>query len=537
MNDTEIQEGLRDYYGSIEPGDSVRASKLVGAAIGARRGRSASGTRARPRILVGVAAALTVALVGGGFAAWRTGPNGSLPGGPAGSPSASASSAISSVPSASSIDVATASPVATGSPIAGATETAQRSPSATLHRATSATPAGHFSATGSMDKAYDTATLLLDGRVLMTGDSKRVAFGNYTVAVYTTAAELYDPATGKFSPTGSMVQPQGGATVTRLTDGRVLFAGGAEFSSSGGQLVITRLATAELYDPATGTFSITGSMTDPRNDHTAALLTSGEVLIAGGDLNSTDEDKTAELYDPVTGAFKPTGDMTKGRAMARAVALADGRVLVLGYYSGTTVTSSADMYDPRTGTFSSAGSMTTARLSPVVTLLHDGRVLIASGQMFSSAASAELFDPATGAFTATGSFITDRAITSGALLGDGRVLFAGGTSTPQAGFVPLEPAGGRVAAAFGGGVAAPALAFADFGGAPTPTAGAGVPGATSPSTTLSSAELYDPATGKFVKTGSMRTPRAANTATVLLDGRVLITGGDATGLTAELYQP
>jgi hypothetical protein len=532
MNDTDIQQDLRDYYGSIVPGDSVRTSKLVAAAIGARRGRSTSGTWARPRILVGVAAALTVALVAGaGFAAWRTGPNGGLRGGPAGSPSASASAATSSMPSASLIDVATATPVA------NATETAAQSPSATRHAATSATPAGQFSATGSMDKAYDTATLLLDGRVLMTGDSKRVAFGNYTVAVYTTAAELYDPATGKFSPTGSMVQPQGGATVTRLADGRVLFAGGAQFSSSGGQLVITRLATAELYDPTTGAFSMTGSMTHPRNDHTAALLHSGEVLIAGGDMNSSDEDKTAELYDPATGTFKSTGDMTKGRAMARSVTLADGRVLVLGYFSGTTVTSSAEIYDPITGTFSAAGSMTTVRMSPAVTLLQDGRVLIASGQVPYEVAPSELFDPATGAFTPTGSFITERSITAGALLGDGRVLFAGGTWTAQMGLVQPEPAGGRVAAALSGGAAARALAFADFGGAPTPTAGADVPGATAPSTTLSSAELYDPATGKFVKTGSMRTPRAANTATVLLDGRVLVTGGDATGLTAELYQP
>jgi hypothetical protein len=532
MNDIELQDGLRSYYGSIVPGDSVRATKLVGAAIVARRGRSTSGTWARPRVFVGVAAAVTVALVAGvGFAAWRTGPNGGLPGGPAGSPSASASAATSSMPGASPIDVATATP------IANATETAAQSPSATRHAATSATPAGHFSATGSMDKAYDTATLLLDGRVLMTGESKRMAFGNYTVAVYTTAAELYDPATGKFTPTGSMIQPQGGATVTRLADGRVLFAGGAQFSSSGGQLVITRLATAELYDPTTGTFSTTGSMTHPRNDHTAALLPSGEVLIAGGDLNSSDEDRTAELYDPATGTFKPTGDMTKGRAMARAVALADGRVLILGYYTGPTVTSSADLYDPHAGTFSSAGSMTTARMSPAVTLLQDGRVLIASGQMPYEVAPAELFDPATGAFTPTGSFITERSITAGALLGDGRVLFAGGTWTAQIGRVQPELAGGSVAAVLSGGAAAPALVFADLGVAPVPTAGAGVPGATAPSTTLSSAELYDPSTGKFVMTGSMRTPRAGNTATVLVDGRVLITGGDTSGLTAELYQP
>jgi hypothetical protein len=279
-------------------------------------------------------------------------------------------------------------------------------------------------------------------------------------------------------------------------------------------------------------------MTHPRNDHTAALLPSGEVQIAGGDMNSSDEDKTAELYDPVTGTFKQTGDMTVGRAMTRATTLADGRVLVLGYFSGPTVTKSAELYDPHTGTFSSAGSMTTVRMSPAVTLLQDGRVLIASGQMDSSASSAELFDPTSGAFSSSGSFITERAVTAAALLGDGRVLFAGGTHSANVGFVAPKPLAGKGAAAqLAGGPAAIGLAFADFGIAPTPTPGAGIPGATVPGTTLSSAELYDPATGKFVKTGSMRTPRAGNTATVLLDGRVLITGGDTTGLTAELYQP
>ena len=524
MNDVELQDGLRDYYSSIALGDSVRATKLVGAAIGARRARGASGAWARPRLFVGVAAAVTMALVAGvGFAAWRSGPNVGLPGGPAGSPSASA-------------------PATT---VPNATETAERSqsptlpgPSASLHAATSATPAGHFSPTGSMDRAYDTATLLLDGRVLMTGASSRVTFSTYTFPVYTTAAELYDPATGMFTSTGSMIQPQGGATVTRLADGRVLFAGGAQVSDGGGQLVITRLATAELYDPTTGTFSMTGSMTHPRNDHTAALLPSGEVLIAGGDMNSSDEDRTAELYDPATGTFKPTGAMTVGRAMARSVSLDDGRVLILGFYSGPTTVRTAELYDPHTGAFSSAGSMTTARMSPAVTLLQDGRVLIASGQMDSSAASAELFDPTTGTFSATGSFITERAVTAAALLGDGRVLFAGGTHSAGVGLVRPEPvAGNGVTAALAAGPAVIGLTSADFVIAPTPGAGAGILGATAPSTTLSSAELYDPASGKFVKTGSMRTPRAGNTATVLPDGRVLITGGDTTGLTAELYQP
>jgi hypothetical protein len=527
MNDIDVQDGLRDYYKSITPGTSVRVSMLVGAAIVARRQRGASRTWARLRVLVGVAAAVTVALGAGiGFAAWRTGLNGGLPGGPAGSPSPKA--------------VASASPIeaATGSPITSATETATPRPSPTLRAATSSTPAGEFSPTGSMNGRYDAATLLLDGRVLMTGDSTLTTIGDYQVRIYSSAAELYDPATGTFTPTGSMVQAQGGATITRLADGRVLFAGGTQASDSGGKIVLTRLATAELYDPATGKFSATGSLTRPRADHTATLLDSGEVLVAGGDGDSSAEDNTAELYDPATGSFKRTGDMTMGRAMAKAIALTDGRVLVLGYFSGTTVTKSAELYDPKSGTFSPTGSMTTARMSPSVTLLRDGRVLIASGQMDSSASSAELFDPTTGTFSPTGSFIHERAVTVATLLLDGRVLFEGGTYSPfGAHLQPEHAAANAMTAQLAGGPAVIGLQYADFRVAPAPTTGCGMPGATAPSITYASAELYDPTTGKFVMTGSMRTPRAANTATLLLDGRVLITGGDTTGLTAELYQP
>jgi large repetitive protein len=528
MNDTEVQNDLRDYYGSIAPGDSVRATKLVASSIRERRGKGAASHSPRPRMLIGIAAAVAIALVAAvGFAVWRNGPNSVLPGGPAATASPTASAPN---PSTSSSPLAAAS----ASPTANPTATPSPRPSPTLRAATSATPAGHFSPTGSMDKPYGTATLLADGRVLMTGAYTRQTIDNHGVLVYSTAAELYDPATGAFTPTGSMIQAQGGAAVTRLKDGRILFAGGVQYSIDAGKLVLTRLATAELYDPTTGTFTATGSMTHPRLDHVATLLDSGEVLIAGGDGNAPDTDSTAELFDPVTGTFKPTGDMTTGRALAMSTPLADGRVLILGG-TANTVLLSAEIYDPKTGTFSATGSMTTLRLFYTVTLLQDGRVLIAGNSQDSSASSAELYDPATGRFTPTGSFITDRGGQSATLLTDGRVLIAGGVIS-QGGYVwPRSAAAGVEAASRSGGAATIAVRFDSSLALPTDVPG--ILGATAPGTTFASAELYDPKTGKFVLTGSMGTPRAAHNATLLLDGRVLITGGDKTGLTAELYQP
>ncbi len=517
MNDTEIDQGLRDYYQSITPADSVRATNLVAASIRARRDRGAArDALARPWIAIGIAAALIVAIVAGaGFAAWRAGWSGVLPG--------TAGGAASTTPPAT-----TAGAGASQRPGTGPTESPATRPSPTLRPATSSTPSGRFSPTGSMNGRYDTATLLLDGRVLMTGDYTRTTIGDYTVSIFSTSADLYDPATGRFGPTGSMVQAQGGATATRLRDGRVLFAGGVEFSNDGGQLVSTTLATAQTYDPTTGEFSPTGSMGERRQGQTATLLDDGDVLIAGGS-NLTGPLATAELYDPRTGAFRPTGDMTVARVQATATLLSDGRVLIIGGMNSTMLTS-AEVYDPSTGRFSPTGSIDTFRGDCTVTRLQDGRVLLAGGGLGGTLATAELYDPPSGTWSPTGSMTTGRSGQSATLLLDGKVLIAGGTLAANVGY--LGP--GRQSALL---AARPAF-VEDRYDASLPSPVAGVPGMTGPSILLTSAELYDPGTGKFSPTGSLGTARALATATLLLDGRVLVAGGDSsTGTSAELYQP
>ena len=177
---------------------------------------------------------------------------------------------------------------------------------------------GTFNGTGSMTKPRNagTATLLEDGRVLVAGGFKGNALAS---------AELYDPKTGTFNGTGSMTTPRGNHTATRLSDGRVLVVGGTGDTPNG-------LASAELYDPKTGTFSPTGSMTTARLNNTATLLQDGRVLIAGG-TDSTYSTRTfasAELYDPKTGTFSPTGPMGAARSGQTATLLQDGRVLIAG---------------------------------------------------------------------------------------------------------------------------------------------------------------------------------------------------------------
>ena len=312
-------------------------------------------------------------------------------------------------------------------------------------------------------RQIQTATLLADGRVVIAGGFD---FADLPLA----SASLYDPATNTSSPTGSMTAARGLYTATLLSSGRVLIAGGgpASWIHPG-----PYLASAELFDPQTGTFSPTGSMTTTREAQTATRLNDGRVLIAGGSDAGEHAVASAELYDPKTGTFSPTGSMTTARAFHTATLLSDGRVLITGGDSGSWTSgpmfASAEIYNPTTGTFSATGPMTSGRAWHTATLLSDGRVLMTGGVNTSvDLATAELYDPKTGAFTPTGSMEYPRIYQTATLLSDGRVLVAGGGEDYTNG---------------------------NF---------------------LASAELYDPKTGTFSVTGSMAEARTYQTANVAL---------------------
>ncbi len=269
--------------------------------------------------------------------------------------------------------------------------------------------AGTWSATGSMHvgRSNHTATLLPDGKVLVAG-----GYGQQGGGSATSSAEVYDPGTGTWAPTGDMSIDRAHHTATLLPDGRVLVAGGDGYHG------IT--TAAELYDPDTRTWVPTGRMSVARTGQTATLLPDGRVLVAGGRAGSPTG--SAEVYDPGTGTWAPTGSMHEGRAYHTATLLPDGRVLVAGGFNDTPL-ASAEVYDPGTGTWAPTGNMAAPRSNHTATLLPDGQVLVASG---STDASAEVYDPGTGTWAPTGNMAAPRSNHTATLLPDGQVLAVGG---------------------------------------------------------------------------------------------------------------
>jgi hypothetical protein len=298
-----------------------------------------------------------------------------------------------------------------------------------------------FSFTGSLaaGRYGHTATLLQNEKVLVVG-----GFDSYCIcSTPVTTAEIFGPATGAFSSAGTPQVPRAYHTATLLADGTVLIVGGVQgvpdLAANGS---VPALASAEIYDPVTNSFSSVGGMSNRRMNHTATLLPSGMVLIVGGapvsiGARGTVGDATAESYDPVTHTFSPAGAMATPRFGHTATLFPTGKVLIAGgsasgpsapVFNGQNPTASVEIFDSQTNLWSTAAAMNSPRAFHTATLLPSGQVLFAGGGNSFVTATADLYDPQSGASAPVGSMVVGwRWRHVATLMPDGSVLVVGVT--------------------------------------------------------------------------------------------------------------
>ena len=325
------------------------------------------------------------------------------------------------------------------------------------------------------------------------------------------------------TPVSNLLAERGGYTATLLANGKVLIAGG--FGDRGNGVV--NLDSAELFDPATGHFTATGNLTIARSRHTAVLLPNGKVLLAGGETNGNPDWKkvhSAEIYDPASGTFSSTGSFKINTINCSATLLANGKVLFIGQKQNESEDSTAEIYYPASGRFTATGKPVNTWCGSTTTLLSNGEVLVVGDD------GAALYDPSRGRFTATGPMLTHRSSPAAALLQNGKVLVTGGISGPDL-VVSAElydPATGTFSRT--GDVKTARWGHSSF---LLPTGKVLIArGYWIDPMIYPSLELYDPGTGEFSSAGRFSECYECR-AIQLKDGKVLFLGKGS----AEIYDP
>jgi N-acetylneuraminic acid mutarotase len=365
-------------------------------------------------------------------------------------------------------------------------------------------------------RSHHTATLLLDGRILVAGGFEQTAVGE--VIDSSRSTEIYDPATHEWSLMAEMKKYRFGHTATLLPNGKVLVVGGLADTSS--------ITNTELYDPALNTWTVAAPLRNARAFHTATLLENGKVLVVGGanfNYFGASYPSVTELYDPSTNEWSAAGTLNTGRAFHATTRLSGGKVLVLGGFAQDDAntginlrvedivmtssipvgyirfTGSSELYDPASSTWTQRATAAQPRAAHSLTALPNGQVLVAGG--FSSDgvsttvtvkirsmqadgvvshASAELYNPTRDSWEDACPMKTSRAFHTATLLPDGKLFVTGGGSRDQS---------------------------------------------------VASTELYDvnahrdPCAGEWSPGMEMNYPRSLHTATLLPGGRVMLTGG------------
>ncbi len=293
----------------------------------------------------------------------------------------------------------------------------------------------HWSPAGTMATARvgHTATLLRDGRVLVVG-----GLSSYHDAATLPTAELYDPKTNTWSSAPPMRVGRALHTATLLLNGRVLVAGGLSWNPWFGGVVPAQSLDAEIYDPSSNRWSSAAPMSNELSEHTATLLRDGRVLVAGGHRSEPTASHPASesglavypalrstaIYDPSTNRWLNAAFMTRGRYAQTATLLPNGDVLLVGGVDGGLPVPTAELYDPAADRWSPAANMAAPRIGHTATLLRNGTVLVV-GNAQAGTSHAEVYDPASDRWSVV-SGPMQRDLHTATKLSDGTVLITGG---------------------------------------------------------------------------------------------------------------
>jgi hypothetical protein len=288
--------------------------------------------------------------------------------------------------------------------------------------------------------------------------------GNLCYSTVNGSAELYDPASETWAVTGSLGQRRSGHSATLLQNGQVLVLGGYDYGYDIG--FYAYINSAELYDPTTGSWQATASPMTNYVDHSATLLKNGKVLVVFAQ-NPPSIGISAELYDPATATWTST-DAPTDLGMMRPIS--NGKIFSVAGRS-------SELYDPDNGKWTSLGGFNVIRFPTTATVLDNGKVLVTGQAESTTNAYAELYDPALGTWTRTGNPNTVARGTA-TLLPNGDVLVAGGSTCSDVECHSLD-----------------------------------------------SAEVYDPVSRTWSLTSHLSVPRSGHSATPLHNGRVLLAGG------------
>jgi N-acetylneuraminic acid mutarotase len=414
---------------------------------------------------------------------------------------------------------------------------------------------GSFTATAPMPTGRNAFAFagLPNGNALVVG-------GLGAGATFTNSAEIFDAGAATWSAPSGITGGRNSHTATTLPDGRILVTGGVGILNGGGNSAC--LASCQVYDPATGTWTATASLGTARSAHTATLIPgTGKVLVTGGTASSGASVKAAEIWDPAgnagAGAWSSAGNMVEARSQHAAIFVPTlGKVLVVGGQNGA-YSNTSEVYDPALNTW----TLTTGQLSEAKILLTpvlvNGKVILPGGTTGSTTVTAkvEVFDPSTQQWSTQGTGLTmPRGRHTATALSDGRIVVAGG-------FVLLPGGAATTPAGWSGGSPNPASPFVELyslaQNASVPSAalqtndsrqlhcatllpsgkvllvtGSGsISGSYNPT-----AEVYDPAQDTLTVLAPLTTGRSNSALAQLPDGGIAVIGGTGADASVEIYK-